>query len=228
MSESVGNADVVHLADLQDRIFKVALLSKPSLFADALAAALAEHDALELTEVLTDTAAAEAALSSHPVDVVLMDLGVSNEDGPALLRRLLGRHPQLRVVALSVVDNDFRLVDAVAAGASGYVTMDADLDAVVRTITCAAEGQSVPSGRRLTRVVRSVPPDSCHPRNTRLTAREREVLGRIVQGQSTRQMADEMEVTIYTARTHIQNLLNKLGVHSKLEAAAYAAQHGLV
>ena len=121
---------------------------------------------------------------------------------------------------------------AIDAGARGFARKDDDLDRIFQTIKQVHAGEIVtgPAGTRR-------PWPGAHPRRLTnqgqnlarfLTSREREVLERLVRGESTATLARAMEVSYHTARTHIQNVLAKLGVHSKLEAVAFAVNHSVV
>jgi two-component system nitrate/nitrite response regulator NarL len=195
------------------------------LLAEALSAVLRGRGHETLADV-TRPEEAVAAVRASQVDVCVMDLGFPGGDGIDGIRRLRRASPSTRVVVLSALDDPAAVEEALAAGASGYVLKGEPTEAVVRVIERVAAGETgiAPApealatdrgadGSRLGRF---------------LTRREREVLERLVRGQSTTAMAREMGVAYSTVRTHIQNVLTKLGVHSKLAAVTLAAQQGLV
>ena len=169
---------------------------------------------------------AVAVARDHEVDVCLMDIGFAgdNADGIDGIRRVIEEAPSTRVVVLSASGEPELIASALAAGASAYLLKGEDVDRIIATIAALTEDG-------LEDVAPAAPrsPEPTQSRQLRfMTPREREVLTRLVQGQSTVTIAREMGVAYSTARTHIQNVLTKLGVHSKLTAVTYAVRNGLV
>jgi DNA-binding NarL/FixJ family response regulator len=158
-------------------------------------------------------------------DVVLMDLLMPNMDGiqaTAIIRREL---PDVEVIALTSVLEDGSVVGAVRAGAIGYLLKDAEPNELNRAIRAAAAGQvqlSPKAAERLMREVRA--PESPET----LTDREVEVLRLLAEGQSNKEIARSLTIGEKTVKTHVSNILAKLGVVSRTQAALYAARIGLV
>ncbi len=139
-------------------------------------------------------------------------------------------HPPVVVVA--DVDDPRMSGLAIAAGASGYLTTDAGTDELANAICYAVRGDTAVSGQHVTKMIRDLvrrgpSPDRFHSYVT-LTPREVEVLGYLVDGLSTAQISEQLSISQHTARAHIQNVLVKLNVHSRLQAAAHAVQHHLL
>ena len=158
-------------------------------------------------------------------DVVLMDLLLPKLDGIAATERIRRELPDTQVVALTSVLEDVSVVGAVKAGAIGYLMKNADADELVSAIHAAAAGQvrlSPEASKRLVREVRS--PQSPET----LTQRETEVLRLLAEGNSNKQIARALGVTEQTVKTHVHNLLSKLGMLSRTQAALYAARLGLI
>lgn len=164
-------------------------------------------------------------VQEEQVDVCVMDLSFGGiDDGIEGIRRVIAAAPGTKVVVLSASGEPDSIAGSLAAGASAYLLKSEDVDRILSTITSmtSVEAENVP-------VTTPKIPEPTHGQALRfMTPREREVLTRLVQGQSTVTIAREMGVAYSTARTHIQNVLTKLGVHSKLAAVTYAVRNGLV
>lgn len=161
-------------------------------------------------------------------DVVLMDLQMSPVDGIESTRLIRARHADIEVVALTSFAEEERVHAAFEAGASGYLLKDADADEVVAAIRAAHRGefQLVPAvARRLMASLRSAPRDD---RRHQLTARELEVLRLVAAGRANKEIAAELAISERTARTHVSNILSKLDLRSRTQAALWAAGEGIV
>jgi DNA-binding NarL/FixJ family response regulator len=168
--------------------------------------------------------AVRLAMEMRP-DVVLMDLLLPKLDGIAATETIRRELPDTQVVALTSVLEDVSVVGAVKAGAIGYLMKNAEADELVSAIHAAAAGQvrlSPEASKRLVREVRS--PQSPET----LTQRETEVLRLLAEGNSNKQIARALGVTEQTVKTHVHNLLSKLGMLSRTQAALYAARLGLI
>lgn len=159
--------------------------------------------------------------AEHP-DVCVMDIGFPDGDGLDALSRVADRSPATRVLMLSASRNPDLVRSAIDLGARGYLCKDVGAAAIVRAVDRLVDGDIV-LDPEVAQVLARRPrarPDDIEWLMGFLTGREREVLRRIILGQGTQEMADEMHVSRSTARTHVQNVLRKLGVHSRLEAVA--------
>lgn len=200
---------------------RIVLCDDHSLLLDALQPALVRHGHDVLAAVVTPTAAVEEASRSKP-DVVIIDAMFPGDSGLRVVSTILEVSPDTKVVFLSAVTQPELVAEALESGAVGFARKDRGLEGILRTIERVMDGEVV-IDPDLLRAVAS------HRRNgdangvrwlTRfLTPREREVLARIVAGETTDQMAEAMGVARSTARTHVQSVLQKLGVHSRLQAA---------
>lgn len=202
----------------------VVICDDHQIFGDALALLLSDRG-YEVLACTADPADGVDAVARLAPDVYVSDLHFPTGDGVAAVEVALAASPSTRVVVLSGADDHTAPARAEAAGASAYVRKDHSAEHVVAAIEAVLRGDVVfdPPGapRRATgggngtrRERRDVA--------AQLTPRELEVLDRLVQGQETARLASEMAIAYSTARTHIQNILTKLGVHSKLEAVAFA------
>ncbi len=163
-------------------------------------------------------------------DVVVMDLRMPGVDGITATGRILAERPATRVLVLTTFGDDDHLYPALTAGACGFLLKDAPPADLLDGIRRAAAGDSPFSQDVLRRLVRrAVDARTGGPRPVPgLTAREREVLCGLVRGDDTKKLARTMGIASATARCHVQNVLTKLGAHSRLEAATSAVRHGLV
>jgi DNA-binding NarL/FixJ family response regulator len=158
-------------------------------------------------------------------DVVLMDLLMPGMDGIEATRQLKARWPDVEVVAVTSFLEEAKVRAALQAGAAGYLLKDARADQVAAAIRAAAAGQCHldPAVAKLLAATLRAP----RPGADSLTAREREVLTLIAGGATNRQIARRLDVTERTARTHVSNILGKLGLTSRTQAALWAVREGL-
>jgi two-component system, NarL family, response regulator LiaR len=171
---------------------------------------------------------AEAVKMSHALnpDVVLMDMLMPVMGGIEATQMIRRELPDTEVIALTSVLDDGSVVGAVKAGAIGYLLKDTQADDLRRAIKAAAAGQvqlSPQAAARLMREVRTPDPPSV----SELTEREGDVLRLIAQGKANKEIAMDLVIGEKTVKTHVSNILMKLGVQSRTQAALYAAQNGL-
>lgn len=158
-------------------------------------------------------------------DVVLMDLLMPRMDGITAISHLRQNWPGVEVIALTSVLEDASVVGAIKAGAIGYLLKDTQADQLCHSIKAAAAGQVQLSPQAAARLMREVKaPDSPET----LTERETEVLRLIGQGLSNKEIARELGIGEKTVKTHVSNVLSKLGVLSRTQAALHAVRIGLV
>jgi DNA-binding NarL/FixJ family response regulator len=161
-------------------------------------------------------------------DVVVMDLQMAPLDGIEVTRRIRARYDDIEVVALTSFGEQERVYAALEAGASGYLLKDSDADEVAAAVRAARRGelQLDPAvARRLTLSLRAAPRDE--PK-VELTTRELEVLRLLGAGKANKEIAAELSISERTARTHVSNVLGKLGLTSRTQAALWAVREGLV
>lgn len=169
---------------------------------------------------------AKMAVCAELPDVVLLDLLMPRVDGAAATARITGQYPRTRVVVLTSFGELERVRAALASGAAGYLLKDAGPDEVAAAILAAARDEvflDPAVARQLTREM-VAPPTGV----SALTERERSVLLRVARGKTNREIADELVISERTARTHVSNVLRKLRLSSRTQAALVAVREGLV
>jgi DNA-binding NarL/FixJ family response regulator len=201
-------------------------------FAEALALAVGLEPGLRARVATGGPEALRLAEEERP-DVVLMDVQMPGMDGIEAIRRLLGVHPQARVVVLSAHEDDLSRARALEAGAVGHLSKSTPLAEVPELVRRVAGGESLvpPEEReRLARYLRHRRHQEATERQraNRLTPRQREILQLMAEGVPPREIAARLEVSPLTLRTHVQNILTRLAVHSKVEAIAVALRHGKI
>ena len=191
-------------------------------------------ESVEDMEVVGEAADGQQALDAiaalvaagGPPDVVLMDLLMPGMDGVTATAAITQRHPDLAVVAMTSFTQADLVHGALEAGAAGYLLKDAEADEVAAAIRAACRGEvhlNPVIARQLTRSLVSPKPQAADA----LTDREREVLVLVAQGLSNQEIADALVISERTARTHVSNILGKLGVASRTQAALLAIREGI-
>ena len=170
---------------------------------------------------------ARANAGSSLPDVVLMDLMMEPMDGIEATARLKERYPDVEVVAVTSFVEEEKVHAALEAGAAGYLLKDAEADEVAAAIRAARRGEvhlDPAVARQLTASLRRGP--AARPKDL-LTDREREILRMVAQGKANKEIAAELVISERTARTHVSNILSKLNLNSRTQAALWAVREGL-
>ena len=168
-------------------------------------------------------------IDSNLPDVLLTDIGLPGMSGIEGIRILKERHPDLSIIALTVYDDDERIFDALCAGASGYLLKNTPPARLLESLKEVASGGAPMSpevARRVITLFREFrPPDRSQ---STLTQQENELLKLLVDGHSYKTAASKLDISVSTVSFHLQNIYNKLQVHSKTEAVAKALRNKLV
>ena len=190
---------------------------------------LAGEDDVELVGAAADGEEAVQLAAERTPDVVLMDLSMPRVDGIEAIGRIRAERPETRVIVLtSFVDED-RMLPAVRAGAVGYLLKDVSPPDLVSAIRAVHAGGTLLHPTVVDELVREVSRDGEAPAATcPLTAREREVLTLIARGRANKAIAFDLGVAEKTVKTHVSNILGKLGLSDRTQAALYAVREGLV
>jgi DNA-binding NarL/FixJ family response regulator len=159
-------------------------------------------------------------------DVVLLDLEIPDPDGIEVIKQLQARHPQIRILVFTAFDTDDLIVNAIQAGAHGYLLKGAPRDQIFNAIRVIHSGESMLQPIVASKFIQSMKTRS--PEFKPLTEREREVLHLMAQGKTNREIADALVVVERTVKFHVGSILEKLNASNRTEAVMIALQHGLV
>ena len=208
---------------------RVVVVDDQTVVREGLVTVLSTMPGIDVVGSACDGEEAVAVVAQTTPDVVLMDLRMPRVDGVEATRRIRAAHPDTQVVVLTTYADDESIVDALRAGAIGYLTKDAGRDHIQRAIEAAAAGQAVLDPvvqARLVDVARlptsapAVLPDG-------LTEREGDVLRLIAAGKSNTEIAAQLFVSEATVKTHVNHIFAKTGSRDRAQAVAYAHGHGL-
>lgn len=213
-------------ADSVARPIRVLIVDDHEVLAASLARVLDEEPDMVSVGLAQNLAQARARVATETPDVLLLDRRLPDGDGVAAIPELRAIRPSMNIVVLTAADSDHVLVQAIEAGAAGFVSKTRGLGEVTAAVRAAAAGEAVISPEMLTRLLpkltRSAGPEP------ELTRREQEVLNMLAQGLSNAAIAEQLTVSVHTVRNHIANLSAKLGAHSKLEVLSIAIRRGLL
>jgi DNA-binding NarL/FixJ family response regulator len=205
---------------------RLVICDNQRILAEALAAALGArgHQVLAVATTVTDGL---SAVSAGGPDVCILELKLGDQLGGLDVARAIGQwYPDTKVLVLSEVTDPETLSQAKSSGAVGFLHKDLSVDQITAALDVIAAGGRVPDpGLLRVRNRGTARPDPGTPLD-KLSPREKEIVTRIVRGESTRQMSFAMSVTAETVRTYVKNVLAKLGAHSRLQLAALASRDG--
>ncbi len=158
-------------------------------------------------------------------DVVLIDVQMPKMDGIEATRRIIQQVPTTQVVILSSFDQDEYIYKAIQAGARGYLLKDIELHALLDIVRAAARGESVLPPAIATKLVEHI---SAQHTQARLTRREQEVLCLLARGLRNKEIASQLNIAERTVKSHVANIIAKLGVNSRTEAVSQALKEGRI
>ena len=211
---------------------RVLLVDDHDLFRTGLVSLLAEQGLHVVAEAATGDAALQHVRDLAP-DVVVMDLNLPGISGVEATREITALAPRTRVLVLTISADSVDIVDAVMAGACGYLLKDSSIQQLVAGIRAAAAGESLISPQiaaKVLQLLRSQAPQSQRRETVRadLSDRELEVLKLIAIGKDNAEIAKELFISPKTVKNHISNILMKLQIENRIQAAVYAVRSGIV
>ncbi len=214
---------------------RILLVDDQALFREGLHTLLSVHDDLEVVGEASNGQEAIDAVEKLGPDVVLMDLRMPVLNGVAATRQITESAANSRVIVLTTFDDDEYIFDGLRAGAVGYLLKDVPSAKLVEAIRAAAQGESFlqPSvaAKVLAEFSRMAAPNTAVSQQDLvepLSERELEILGVLATGASNREIANELFITEGTVKNHVTNILGKLGVRDRTQAALKAKELGLI
>ena len=231
MSEPLGTRNGEEIDARRGSGIRVLLVDDHDLFRTGLRTLLEEQGIEVAGEASTGAEALELIAELAP-DVVLMDLNMPGMSGVEATERIVSITPLARVVVLTISDQDADVLDAILAGACGYLLKDSSIQDLLRGIRAAAVGESLISPNIASKVLQRVRAASTvapasETVNAKLSDRELEVLKLIANGKDNAEIARELVISPKTVKNHISNILAKLQIDNRIQAAVYAVRRGL-
>ena len=202
---------------------KVLLIDDHHILRVSLSRMLAAEDDIEVVGSAGDGDEAAALVAETDPDVVLMDLSMPHVDGVEATRRIVAAGSKARIVVLTSFSDRDRIIDALDAGAIGYLLKDAEPDDLLRGVRAAARGDW-PIDPRAARLLLS---GGDAPKGPSISAREREVLVLIAEGLPNKQIARRLGISERTVKAHLTRIYEQLGVRDRTQAAMWATAHGV-
>ncbi|UUV99026.1 response regulator transcription factor [Vagococcus luciliae] len=169
----------------------------------------------------------EKALEKRP-DVILMDLVMEVMDGIEATKKILLEWPEAKVIIVTSFIDDEKVYPAIEAGAAGYLLKTSSAKDIANAIRSAYNGEKVLEPEVTSKMMERLSKPKVHVLHEDLTNREKEILLLISEGKSNQEIADELFITLKTVKTHVSNILSKLDVDDRTQAAIYAFKHGIV
>jgi DNA-binding NarL/FixJ family response regulator len=216
---------------LTSDLLRVMLVDDHDLFRTGLRNLL-EEQGVQIVAEASDGATALSLVRELAPDVVVMDLNMPGMNGIEATREIARVAPLTRVVVLTISDQDGDVMDAILAGACGYLLKDSSIQDLMQGIRAAAIGEALISPHIAAKVLQRIRASGIDPetagRGPELSDRENEVLRLIANGKDNAEIAQELHISPKTVKNHISNILMKLQIENRIQAAVYAVRRGIV
>lgn len=214
-------------------MIRILLIDDHTLFRSGVKALLQRQPDFEVVGEASDGLEGVKLVEQVEADVVLLDLDMPSMNGREALEQIRETHPNLAVLMLTVSEDCEALGECLKLGARGYLLKKIDLDFLLRSIRAAYNGDSVISPQMMTKFVNRLlePPEAARTRQaqgtdpTVLTRRERQTLAWLARGVSNKEIARALNLAESTVKVHVQSILRKLNLSSRVQAAIYAIEH---
>jgi DNA-binding NarL/FixJ family response regulator len=211
------------------QVVRVLIADDQTLFRTGLGALLAADPRVEIVGQAVDGADALKQCTRFKPDVVLMDIKMPNVDGIEATRRIMETLPTTKILVLTTFETETQVIQALKAGASGYVLKDSSASAIVNSMMAVMSGERVMASAVANRVLEMLTGVST-PKEfyDGLTNREVEILKLLANGIANKQIAFRLKISEKTVRNHVSNTYAKLGIYDRSQAVLYAVKKGLV
>ncbi len=214
------------------KTLRVLLADDHALFCQGVKSLLASRPNIQVVGTVGDGCEAIRMVHELIPDVVLMDIGMPNCNGLEATRRIKREFPNVKIVILSVEDDHDTIFEAIKSGAQGYLLKNLEADQLFEMLDGLQRGDAPLSGSIAAKILAEFnrPPASEKefPLHEQLSEREGQVLELIAVGMTNKEIAEKLVITENTVKTYISNILVKLHLHNRIQAAVYAVQQGLV
>ena len=221
-----------HVAQRTGEPIRVLVVDDQELFRRGLTMLLAAEPSLEVVGEAGDGVEGTNLAAGVAPDVVLLDVRMPKRSGIEACRAIKEAVPSSKIIMLTVSDEEADLYEAVKSGASGYLLKDSSIEEVAQAVKVVAEGQSLISPSMAVKLIDEFKQMSKPEREQgpalRLTERELEVLRLVAKGLNNRDVAKQLFISENTVKNHVRNILEKLQLHSRMEAVMYAVKEKLL
>jgi len=210
---------------------RILLVDDHTLFRHGVRTLLSAEPDMEVVGEAGNASEAVTLATQLRPDVVLMDIGMAGMSSFEATRQMRKERPEVRVVFLSMYDDEDYLAESVEIGASGYILKESPSDQLINAIREVHRGGNCLSPRLLARLVDDFRTQGRSPMQTRfgtLTKREREIIKLLAEGQSVKEVASSFELSVKTVEAHKFNLMRKLNIHNKAQLVQYAIQKKII
>lgn len=217
---------------------RVLIVDDHTLFRSGLKSLLQRHEEFEVIGEAGDGLEGVKRAKTLKPEVVLLDLHMPGMSGLEAVRIISEDLPEARVLMLTVSEDEEDLLQTLRAGASGYLLKNVETEFLVDAICRAAEGESVVAPQMMSKLIHGVRQSlttrnpaaepAGKPDGERLSPREKEILSCLARGESNKEIARLLDVAESTVKIHVQSILRKLNLTSRVQAAVYAVEHGIV
>ncbi len=209
------------------RRIRIVVIDDHTLFRRGITMLLSRVPGFEVTGEAADGFEGIKAVAEHRPDVVLLDLNMPGISGVEAMKAILRNAPETHVVMLTVSEDAEDLMAALRSGALGYLLKNIESEFLTESIRRAADGESVMSPEMTGKLLREVRAGTNAPAAPALSPREREILQHLARGASNKEIARDLEVAESTVKIHVQHILRKLELTSRVQAAVWAVEHGI-
>ncbi len=219
-------------SEIDDEPIRVLVVDDQELFRGGLVMLLGIEPGIEVIGQAGDGIEGAALAESAAPDVVLLDIRMPKRSGIEACVTIKETVPSAKIIMLTVSDEEADLFGAVKSGAAGYLLKDSSIEEVAQAIRVVADGQSLISPSMAVKLIdefkQMSQPERGHVPRLRLTDRELEVLRLVAKGMNNREIARDLFISDNTVKNHVRNILEKLQLHSRMEAVMYAVRENLL